>query len=223
MDSHGPFSSAVAYFGAIAEAVVRKEKESSTDRSLSWAGIGAFVFRDIVYNTALYQSTPSAAGDDELFPLSHMDLGTQNILVDDNFNFLAIIDWEFAQTAPWPVNYYPMPFPLTDSDVEIQAILQDPTHLAHENVSRQEAARKLYTQKFREAETELREQGRALTGSFSNVLDGPASRTYACFSRLGRMPAADEQLVREMVRLAFGDGLSSDETERYLQGIKAKM
>jgi aminoglycoside phosphotransferase (APT) family kinase protein len=36
----------------------------------------------------------------EQFPLSHMDLGTQNIIVDNDFNFLAIIDWEFAQTAP---------------------------------------------------------------------------------------------------------------------------
>ncbi|GKU11974.1 unnamed protein product, partial [Fusarium langsethiae] len=30
-----------------------------------------------------------------------MDLGTQNVLVDDDLNFLAVIDWEFAQTAPW--------------------------------------------------------------------------------------------------------------------------
>jgi hypothetical protein len=57
-----------------------------------------------------------------------MDLGTQNILVDDRFNFRAIIDWEFAQTAPWQVNHYPMTFPLLESDTKIQGILQDPNH-----------------------------------------------------------------------------------------------
>ncbi|KAL1898787.1 hypothetical protein Sste5346_003194 [Sporothrix stenoceras] len=127
-----------AYFCAIADAAVRKEKKQSISDSPSWKALGAVVFHDIVHSTALYQSNRlgSTAGDGELFPLNHMDLGTQNTLVDDELNFLAIIDWEFAQTAPWPVNYYPMPFPFTDSDAETQAILQDPTHLAHENVSR---------------------------------------------------------------------------------------
>lgn len=61
-----------------------------------------------------------------------MDLGTQNILIDEAFNFLAIIDWEFAQTAPWQVNHYPMPFPLTSSDID--DILKDPEHMAFGNV-----------------------------------------------------------------------------------------
>lgn len=70
----------------------------------------------------------------EQFPLNHMDLGTQNILVDDTFNFVAIIDWEFAQTAPWQVNRYPMPLPLLGLDTE--DILRDPSHLAYRNVLR---------------------------------------------------------------------------------------
>ncbi|KAK2589537.1 hypothetical protein QQS21_012784 [Conoideocrella luteorostrata] len=52
------------------------------------------------------------------FSLNHVDLGTQNILVDHDFNFVAIIDWEFAQAAPWHVNCYPMPFPLPELDIE---------------------------------------------------------------------------------------------------------
>jgi hypothetical protein len=63
--------------------------------------LGTFVFCDIVSSTDLFK-------DKELsFPLNHMDMGTQNILVDDEFNFLAIIDWEFAQTAPVQVNHFP--------------------------------------------------------------------------------------------------------------------
>lgn len=45
-----------------------------------------------------------------------MDIGTQNILVDDEYNLIAVIDWEFAQTAPWQTYDYPMPFPLRESD-----------------------------------------------------------------------------------------------------------
>jgi len=41
------------------------------------------------------------------FHFNHMDMGIQNILVDDDFNFVAVIDWELAQTAPWEVNHYP--------------------------------------------------------------------------------------------------------------------
>ncbi|TAQ84345.1 hypothetical protein B7494_g7333 [Chlorociboria aeruginascens] len=42
-----------------------------------------------------------------LFHLDHRDMGMQNILVDQYFNFLTIIDWEFA---PWEVIHYAMPF-----------------------------------------------------------------------------------------------------------------
>lgn len=135
--------------------------------------------------------------------MNHMDLGTQNILIDDEFNFLAIIDWEFAQTSPWLVNHFPMPFPLVESDDEIQTILEDPDHLAHENVPRQEAARRLYVQKFRDTEAEIEKEGRGLGGSFADVLDSPPSRLFACFTTVGRLEVVDEGLVREMVRLAF--------------------
>ena len=89
-------------------------------------------------------------------------MGTQNIVVDNGFNFLAIIDLEFAQTAPWQVNHYPMPFPLLSSDAEIDEILKDPNHIAYNNTSRQATARNLYRQKFQDAEQELQKKGRLL-------------------------------------------------------------
>ncbi len=141
-----------------------------------------------------------------------MDLGTQNILVDEKFNFIAIIDWEFAQTAPWQVNHYPMPFPLLESDIE--DILKDPGHLAYRNVLRQDVSRRLYHQKFQETERMLKEEGRPLVGSFADTLNSPASRVYACFNSLGRLQESDKGLLREMVRLAFG--LDADKAEQYL-------
>ena len=88
----GPFSRAVEYFAAIANTMASK-----LDLSVR---LGARVFRDILDRTTLFGDMDTT----EQFPLNHMDLGTQNILVDDKYNFIAIIDWEFAQTAPWQVN-----------------------------------------------------------------------------------------------------------------------
>lgn len=84
LKDHGPFLNSAAYFGAIADAAIGKLQPS--DSGVSWAALGAFVFQDIVQAAGLY------ADGDKRFPLNHMDLGTQNILVHDGFNFLAIID-----------------------------------------------------------------------------------------------------------------------------------
>jgi hypothetical protein len=210
VSGHGPFSSEAAYFGAVADAAVSKLKPSGSD--VSWASLGSFVFRDIVQNTALYDTNGGR------FRLNHMDLGTQNILVDDEFNFLAIIDWEFAQTAPWSAHHYPMAFPLAEPDAEIEGILNDPDHLAHKAVSRQESARRLYVQMFRAAETKLREEDRNFESSYADVLNGPPSRVFACFTRLGRLSVADERLVREMVRLAFD--FDGGKTGEYLDKMR---
>ncbi|KND90051.1 hypothetical protein TOPH_05339 [Tolypocladium ophioglossoides CBS 100239] len=210
----GPFSTTAEYFNAVGQAAIDRFDADADGSSMSFLRIGALVFCDIISNTTLFKDI----GTEALFPLNHMDLGTQNILVDDDFNFLAIIDWEFAQTAPWQVNHYPMPFPLLFSDAAIRDILRDPSHLAYKNVVRQEFARGLYRQTFQSAGNDLKKKGRPLTASFAEVLDSPASRIYACFTCLGRSPQADEGLVYEMVRLAFG--WDSRDIEEYLRDIE---
>lgn len=35
------------------------------------------------------------------FPLRHVDFGHNNIIVDDEWNILGVIDWEYAIAAPW--------------------------------------------------------------------------------------------------------------------------
>jgi hypothetical protein len=104
--SGGPFASSQQYFAAVGEArytSARKDASASdeADESDKFCVLGAFVFCDIVSSTQLFKDNESS------FHLNHMDMGTQNIFVDDEFNFLAIIDWEFAQTAPVQVNHFP--------------------------------------------------------------------------------------------------------------------
>ncbi|KAI0403040.1 hypothetical protein F4802DRAFT_329819 [Xylaria palmicola] len=199
----GPFSRTVDYFTSLGKAAAN----NTTTK------LGALVFLDIVRTTDLFGDT-NAEGS---FPLNHMDLGAQNILVDGDFDLVAVIDWEFAQTAPWQVVRYPMPFPLLGPDEDI---LRDPSHPAHGNVSRQDAARRLYRRGFRDAEGGLAAHGQPLGGSFAAALDGPASRIYACFTNLGRMPTADAGLMCEMARLAFG--LNPQEAEAYVREIERK-
>ena len=98
--NEGPFSNAAEYFAAIGDAAISKLDLSNTDlkgSSMPFTRLGAIVFRDIVHNTALFEGS----NIDGRFPLNHMYLGIQNIVVDKNFNSLAIIDWEFAQNARW--------------------------------------------------------------------------------------------------------------------------
>ncbi|KAM6506820.1 hypothetical protein FALCPG4_018643 [Fusarium falciforme] len=216
--SQGPFSNAIEYFTALGEAALYRANSSdgSTGKNLShFRKLGALVFVDIVRSTTLFQA-PHAQ-----YPLNHMDLGTQNIIVDDDLNFLAVIDWEFAQTAPWQVNHYPMPFPLLWPDERIKNILDDPQHLAHKNISRQALARRLYRTQFQDAEAKLHQEGLCLGGGFAEVLESAASRIYACFSRLGDSPEQDEDFVREMVRLAFG--FDAQKSKQYVENMSYKL
>jgi hypothetical protein len=79
----------------------------------------------------------------------------------------------------------------------------------------------MYVFEFQNAQIELQKTGRRLERSFADVLHSAASRIYACFDRLGSSPELDEDLVREMVRLAFG--FDADKTSRYLAHIKDKV
>ncbi|KAK8024925.1 hypothetical protein PG990_002748 [Apiospora arundinis] len=214
--NQGPFPSTTEYLSVVGLGALRRaEARAQPSDGIPYALLGPRVFLDVVSRGGLIDK------HDERYPLNHMDLGTQNIIVDDDFNFLAVIDWEFAQTAPWEVSYYPFPFPLLMSDDKVQSVLRDPEHIAHTNVSRQNAARQLYSRKFREAEEKLGMEGRPLERSISGVLDGPFSRIWHCFTRIGGEPSQDEYMVREIVRLAWG--LDKEGVDRYLERISSSL
>lgn len=210
----GPFSTAAEFFTAFGEAAAHRLGKKIQTSPTPFIRLGISVFCDIVSKTNLFKDITT----ERLFPLNHMDLFTQNILIDDDFNFVAIIDWEFAQSAPWQVNYYPMPLPLLHSDERIEEILRDPGHIAYKNTLKQKFTRGLYRQGFRNAEEDLKKKGRALTASFVDVLDGPASRIYGYFTQLGQQPEADKELVYGMVQLAFG--LVDGEAEEYVRRVQ---
>lgn len=211
--SAGPFSTAVEYLLAVGDATIKiHSRNEECEESSSFARVGAPTFCDIVRNSGLFKST---RGKEEVFPLNHMDMGTQNILIDDSYNVSAVIDWEFAEFSPWQTYQYPMPFPLKDTNSRIQEILADSESMAHKNVVRQEATRKLYREGFARAETAVKQSEMTLKISLADMLDSPASRVYYLFTLLGRQPDADEQCVKVMVEVACG--WSESERDEYIQ------
>ncbi|KAK3345772.1 hypothetical protein B0H65DRAFT_213576 [Neurospora tetraspora] len=221
----GPLSSSWEYFRNIADARFKATLQRSSSPSPSHSTnpdpespseldkLGHFIFRDLVYNSPLFRSPPSAPAVNGPFPFNHMDLGIQNILVSTSpdsssgstYDFLAVIDWEMAQSAPWEVFYYPVPFPLLSSQQE-SLILRDEKHPEYDKTVKKQKARDLYRQKFREAEEKLEAEGRPLPASIAGVLEGSkASRCFGVVEKLGVFKGVESELVRELVRLGYGE------------------
>jgi hypothetical protein len=110
----GPFDTAAEFF----EAWAAKAEFGMTDERLRAASgkyadeISASVssfparIRKLAARLSSYNNGP--------FPLCHGDFGHNNVVVDDEYRILGLIDWEMAFAAPWEVC---ADFPLTFSMV----------------------------------------------------------------------------------------------------------
>ena len=52
------------------------------------------------------------------FPLFHNDFGHNNIVVDDAYNILGVIDWEHASSVPWECVYFPITLSLLPAPMD---------------------------------------------------------------------------------------------------------
>ncbi|EGD96537.1 hypothetical protein TESG_03977 [Trichophyton tonsurans CBS 112818] len=109
----GPFDTATEYFRAWSATIQFPHPASFIENTCG--NLGA----DIAKSTAEF---PQRIGelaemlpvrDSGPFPLRHIDFGHNNILVDDNYKVLGVIDWEHAFAAPWET----VDFPLTLSTI----------------------------------------------------------------------------------------------------------
>ena len=103
----GPFSTATEYFEAWAKSAnfvlpLDQVKEICGENFEETAAqIAKFPLR-------LEQLTSKIAFRDQgPFPLFHADYGHHNIVVDDRYNVLGVIDWEYACSVPWESIYFP--------------------------------------------------------------------------------------------------------------------
>lgn len=218
----GPFDDAVEYLlaearGRYAHAQKTPPPDADADADARYHRLGPFLHLDIIRRSALFRA--HRAGP---FPLLHMDIGTQNLLVDAEYNIVGVVDWEMAQTAPWAAHHYQYPFPPADDPADMAAALGDPDHPAHVGYSRIHALQRLYCCKFAEAEAALREEGTPLAMSVAEVLDSDASRAYFMMERHGvDGPVWDEVFARALVRIAYG--LDEEGVREYIDCKEAEM
>ncbi|KAF4417969.1 protein kinase-like (PK-like) protein [Fusarium austroafricanum] len=99
----GPFITATEFF----EAWATHSKFGKTDEQLR-AGSGQFA-DEIACSTALFLPTIKKLADKLSvhnhgpFPIYHGDFGHNNVIVDDDYRVLGVIDWEGAFAGPWEI------------------------------------------------------------------------------------------------------------------------
>ncbi|KAF2489589.1 hypothetical protein BU16DRAFT_585838 [Lophium mytilinum] len=101
----GPYSTATSFFHAWAAAHRTYALSETKIRACAPPEYGdALVESAKNFPAAIQELAPKiSARDSGPFPIHHPDLGTWNILVDDNFKLVGIIDWDAAFAAPWEV------------------------------------------------------------------------------------------------------------------------
>lgn len=103
----GPFSSALEW--NVVHVQIAQQEHSAPDAEDREDRKRLDVVRS--YHGELLELASALAASSDLkplFPLRLHDLHESNIMLDDDGNLLAIIDWEFTSTAPiWEVAQYP--------------------------------------------------------------------------------------------------------------------
>lgn len=105
----GPFATATEYFQAWATNVRYPRSESYIR-----AACGPHAEEVLSTTTAFpleisrCANRLAAIADRGPFPLCHVDFGHNNIIVDNEYNILGVIDWEHAFSSPWETTYFPL-------------------------------------------------------------------------------------------------------------------
>lgn len=89
----GPFSSAAEYYRWRADQPLNRSNESLVD------------LQDALFHSYLYQlALPflmNSVRNEGPFPLAHNDLGVHNVLFDEDWKLVGVIDWSGACVVPW--------------------------------------------------------------------------------------------------------------------------
>lgn len=103
----GPFETAAAYFEAWAKQAKFPCSDTFVRSSLPPDLVDEVVasIRDFPQRLNGIVKKLNSPGP---FPLRHPDFRHSNVIIDDNYNILSIIDWEHAGTVPWEAVEFPL-------------------------------------------------------------------------------------------------------------------
>ncbi|ESZ97841.1 hypothetical protein SBOR_1786 [Sclerotinia borealis F-4128] len=100
----GPFNTATEFYQARASRVKFPLSEEKL-RALSGPGYAA----EIIHGVASFPeaiciiASKLSVRDSGPFPLCHGDFGHNNLIVDDQYRIIGLIDWEMAFAGPWEI------------------------------------------------------------------------------------------------------------------------
>lgn len=106
----GPFSTATEFFKAWASCAKFPFSEQTIRKLMGGRGPIEEVLASVNEFPSLVDALAGSLSsrDHGPFPLYHPDLRHSNIMVDEEFQVLAIIDWEGASTVPWELIEFPL-------------------------------------------------------------------------------------------------------------------
>ena len=112
------------------------------------------------------------------FPLCHIDYGHHNVIVDDNYDVLGVIDWEHACTLPWEAVDFPMTLSITPASMAAPT-LYDENGVHKDAIVRETISdRKRYVEMVRQVE-----QSKGMPPLLSAVLEDEAGQDLAAAMR----------------------------------------
>lgn len=117
--------------------------------------------------------------NDGPFPLIHSDFASWNVLVDDDYNVVGVIDWEYSHTGPWEMVHFAMGFMPTPAPMSPSEWYDSAGMPLKENLKKTFKEMEEYVDVVRQVE-----QAKALSPTLSAVLSDRAGQDLAYAMRL---------------------------------------
>lgn len=121
------------------------------------------------------------------FPLAHPDFFHSNVIIDEHYNILSIIDWENAGTVPWEAVEFPLFLATVPPPMDAPWNYNSEGIPVNEETRMRWDERKAYVQSVKKAEEEVGSEHRLSTvlasGDLQNV--ATALKLYVVDGKIG--------------------------------------
>lgn len=150
----GPFNTATEFFKAWAD----KTKFGMTDKQLQTAS-GQYAAEIVPGISSFPKSIANLANrlsvcDQGPFPLCHGDFGHNNVIVDDSYHILGVIDWETAFAGPWELfGDFPLNLSIVPRIIDVPWNYDEEGNPKDPNLAQQFTDQAFYVSAVKEEET----------------------------------------------------------------------
>ena len=113
------------------------------------------------------------------FPLFHPDFGHNNIIVDDDYKILGVVDWEHACSVPWECIYFPVTL------LVVPALMDAPWNYDENGIATDEETRSLIDEQAGYVDlVKQAERSKGLSSLLSTTLANKANQDLAYAMKL---------------------------------------